>query len=210
MKREVKKTSIQLRELIGYNKNRDSDLEYKLGCSLKDFILDKFGFPEECLKTMKFKTIYNSTTGQAVVEWDEILLVDYTELLSPEVEVDIDWPPQDTMIVLEAKEKLDVEEVFPSIPTRLLRTFQALNSTENPPDEKVSKAKAISNQREHLPTNPSFIVAIGGNNVHGAIEKNVTDKGYLAVGPSGEDYEVASPGKFIVFDIAFLSNQPAT
>jgi hypothetical protein len=48
--------------------------------------------PEICLLTIPQKTIYNTSNGQAVVEWDA---------LPPDVEIDIDWPPQDTMIVLE-------------------------------------------------------------------------------------------------------------
>jgi hypothetical protein len=47
---------------IGYNKNLDSDLEYKMSCSVRKFILEKLNLSENSLLTITPNTIFNAST----------------------------------------------------------------------------------------------------------------------------------------------------
>jgi hypothetical protein len=175
-----------LNELIGYNQNQDKNVEHAIGCSLKGYLKQVLMLPDTCIMEVEEHRIFDPKSGETACEWDEIVVINYTELPHDVVQAK-EWPVNGTVFVMEVKQMVNTTTVLSKIPQKLVRTDKVLRSTSRPRRRFQSK---IAAQRASFPQDPLFIVALGGSNVHGTVQQDIVDSGYLAISPSGDDFKV--------------------
>ena len=181
-------TNVQLVQLIGYNRNQDSNFEYTLGRSLQKYLLDSIGIPEHCITEVTQNKIYNPITGAEAAEWDAIFLIDYSDIGATEVAKS--WPAHNTLILLEAKQNLHTSDVFKTLYPRIKSTIDCINVKSDDVSKKSKIKNKLLYQRGIFYPDPDVLVAIGARNVNSTIAEEISSKGCLAIGPTGDDFEV--------------------
>jgi len=178
------KNEKQLGQLIGYNQNQDSSLEYSLALPLKNFILQTCRVPQNCLIEVDQKKIFDPASGDISAEWDAIFLVSYSNSNFRRRKI-----PHNTLFLLEAKQKVNATAVLRDLPGRLQKTITAINM----PDDQVSKIlkvrSKVAYQRGILLPNPHVVVAIGGRNIHDDVLTDIVLSGYIPIGPTGNEFK---------------------
>ena len=187
----------QIQQLTGYNQNQDASLEYVISRSLKSYLLDSLCIPDECIREINQKVIYDPTTCIVAVEWDSIFIIDYTDLIPGSI-LRESWPPNNTLILLEVKEKANTTTIFENLPSRINKTLTMINMDESTFSTPKKFRDKLAYQRGVFSPTSNYIVAIGGRNVHDEVEEAITNQGYIAIGPSGEDFKVYN-SSFTVF-----------
>ena len=185
---QQRKTDVQLVQLIGYNQNQDSNFEYTLGRSLQKYLLDSIGIPEHCITEVTQNKIYNPITGAEAAEWDAIFLIDYSDIGATQVAKS--WPAHNTLILLEAKQNLHTSDVFKTLYPRIKSTIDCINVKSDDVSKKSKIKNKLLYQRGIFSPDPDVLVAIGARNVNSTIAEEISSKGCLAIGPTGDDFEV--------------------
>jgi hypothetical protein len=185
---QQRKTDVQLVQLIGYNQNQDSNFEYTLGRSLQKYLLDSIGIPEHCITEVTQNEIYNPITGAKAAEWDAIFLIDYSDIGATQVAKS--WPAHNTLILLEAKQNLHTSDVFKTLYPRIKSTIDCINVKSDDVSKKKQIVIRLACQRVTFYPDPDVLVAIGARNVNSTIAVEISRKGCLAIGPTGDDFEV--------------------
>ena len=190
---EYRKLRQSLKELIGYNQNIDRSLEVAMALSFKSYLVNKLKIPESCIQVCDVHIIFDPLTGDVAVEWDGIFVIDYSDLLNDNngtslFQLPESWPAHHTVFLLEVKQLLNTTTVFEKLPKRVNKTFISLTSTAVSKKSKVKTTIAL--QKARFPENPNFVVALGGKNINDEVEKQILERGYLAIRPSGDDFNV--------------------
>jgi hypothetical protein len=186
----------QLSQLIGYNQNQDKNLEFNLGVTMKNFLINNLSIPEEAVFEYYEKKLYNTTNGITAVEWDGIFLIDYARTYNLSSVNNI--IEQNTLLLIETKQNVNITEVLQSLQKRINTTLLTINSKFLPSADRRNYIfnNLIMNQKAFFIENPSIIVAIGSRNMNSTVQKIITDSGYIAIAPSGNDFKVVLPGIF--------------
>ena len=182
------KTQKALLQLIGYNQNQDANLEYQLSRTIKTHLLSKVFIPEDCLTEVAQKKIYSPKTGEEVAEWDFIFKTDYSEISASDIMPN--WPPHNTLILLEVKQIANLTDIFEKLVLRVSKTSDAINCKPEDCSSKKKIKEKLFYQRGVLSPNPKFLVAIGAQNINTTTAEEIASKGYLAIGPTGDDFQV--------------------
>ena len=188
---EHRKMRRSLNELIGYNQNVDRSLEVSMAFSFKSYLVNKLKIPESCIRECDVHIIFDPLTGDVAVEWDGIFVIDYSDLLNENNGTPLlpeSWPAHHTVFLLEVKQVLNTTSVFEKLPKRVSKTIISLTSKAVSAKSKVKSTIAV--QKARFPENPIFVVAVGGKNIDNEIEKQILERGYLAIRPSGDDFNV--------------------
>jgi hypothetical protein len=192
---EYRKMRRSLNELIGYNQNIDRSLEVSMAFSFKSYLVNKLKIPESCIQECDVHIIFDPLiTGDVAVEWDGIFVIDYSDVLNENNGTPLfqlpesTWPAHQTFFLLEVKQLLNTTSVFEKLPKRVSKTIISLTSKAVPAKSKVKSTIAVQKARFH--ENPIFVVAVGGENINNEIEKQILERGYLAIRPSGDDFNV--------------------
>ena len=99
--------------------------------SLKNHLTNILNIPESCIVECDEHEFFDPNTGDSAAEWDSIFVINYsilfhenrTFILPP------DWPPHDSVFLLEVKQVLHTTAVMAKIPQRISRTIKSLTST---------------------------------------------------------------------------------
>ena len=185
---EQRKLRRSLNELIGYNQNIDRNVEISMVYSLKKYLEQTLLVPSDCIIEVDEHSIIDPESGDTAVEWDGILVIDYTDLMVNNFSVPQHWPAHGTVFLLEVKQTMDSTAVLKKLPTRIRKTIKALTSTTIP--SKGSVRMKVSVQKARYPKDPVFTVALGGGNVDDTVAEQILESGYLAIGPSGDNFQV--------------------
>jgi hypothetical protein len=186
--RNIDRMVKSIEQLTSYNQNRDINLEDSIAISLKRYIVDSLGIPEEFVLQYSLKKIYNPTTGEVASEWDAIFLIDYSD--KPLwVCLKQNLPPHNTIIILEAKQNLNVTDFKTKLPKRIKKTKDAINSAQS--NKRSIKCK-VAAQVAFFLVEPQFIVAVGSRNMNSTLAAEMANLGCLAFGPSGADFFAVS------------------
>ena len=206
---EDRKLRKSLNELIGYNQNADGNLEISLGVTLHDYLSSGLGVPESCIQDVPVHSIFDPVTGDTAVEWDGILVVNYADFVidNPAFHIPDHWPANNTIFLLDSKHHLNATAVLSSLPTRISKTYRALTSTFTPTKKRIRDK--ITRQKLYYSDDPLIIAVVGGRNVHGETAEQILRSGFLAIGPSGEGFQVIdSPAyKVKIFDGSSLPSE---
>jgi len=198
---EHRKMRRSLNELIGYNQNVDRSLEVSMAFSFKSYLVNKLKIPESCIRECDVHIIFDPLTGDVAVEWDGIFVIDYSDVLNENngtliFQLPESWPAHHTVFLLEVKQLLNTTSVFEKLPKRVSKTIISLTSQPESAKSKVRSTIAV--QKARFPENPIFVVAVGGKNINNEIEEQILERGYLAIRPSGDDFNVVeSPSSII-------------
>ena len=179
---EQRKLRRSLNELIGYNQNIDRNMEISMVYSLKKYLEQTLLVPSDCIIEVDERSIIDPESGDTAVEWDGILVIDYTDLMVNNFSVPQHWPAHGTVFLLEVKQTMNSTAVLKKLPTRISKTIKALTSATIP-----SKASV---RMTRYPKDPVFTVAMGGGNVDDTVAEQILESGYLAIGPSGDNFQV--------------------
>lgn len=185
---EQRKLRRSLNELIGYNQNIDRNMEISMVYSLKKYLEQTLLVPSDCIIEVDERSIIDPESGDTAVEWDGILVIDYTDLMVNNFSVPQHWPAHGTVFLLEVKQTMESTAVLKKLPTRISKTIKALTSTTIP--SKGSVRMKVSVQKARYPKDPVFTVAMGGGNVDDTVAEQILESGYLAIGPSGDNFQV--------------------
>ena len=190
---EHRKMRRSLNDLIGYNQNIDISLEVSMALSFKSYLVNKLKIPESCIGECDVHKIFDPSTGDVAVEWDGIFVIDYSDLFNenngtPLIQLPESWPAHHTVFLLEVKQLLNTTSVFEKLPKRVSKTIISLTSQAESAKSKVRSTIAV--QKARFPGNPIFVVAVGGKNINNEIEEQILERGYLAIRPSGDDFNV--------------------
>ena len=193
---ENSKLRKSLNELIGYNQNVDRSLEVSIASSFKNYLVHILKIPETCILECEQHNIFDPKTGDIAAEWDGIFVMDYSDLSNDSngtllFQPPDFWPAQHTVFLLEVKQLLNITTVLEKLPKRINRTVTSLTSTDVSKKSKVQTTIAV--QKARFPKDPMIVVAIGAKNVNGEVEQQILNNGYLAIRPSGKDFEVILP-----------------
>ena len=185
---EQRKLRRSLNELIGYNQNIDRNLEISMVRTLQKHLELTLLVPSDCIIEVDERSIIDPESGDTAVEWDGILVIDYTDLMVNNFSVPQHWPAHGTVFLLEVKQTMNSTAVLKKLPTRIDKTIKALTSTTIPSKAKVQMK--VSVQKARYPTDPVFVVILGGGNVDDTVAEQILESGYLAIGPSGDNFQV--------------------
>jgi hypothetical protein len=150
--------------------------------------LNKICIPEDCLTEIAQKIIYNPKTGEDAAQWDFIFKTDYSEINISDIMPN--WPPHNTLILLEVKQNANLKDIFEKLGPRINNSIDAINCKAGECSNKKKIKEKLYYQRGIFSPNPNFIVAIGARNVDTTIAEEIISKGYLAIGPTGDDFQV--------------------
>ena len=185
---EQRKLRRSLNELIGYNQNIDRNLEISMVRTLQKHLELTLLVPSDCIIEVDERSIIDPESGDTAVEWDGILVIDYTDLMVNNFSVPQHWPAHGTVFLLEVKQTMNSTAVLKKLPTRIDKTIKALTSTTIPSKAKVQMK--VSVQKARYPKDPVFVVILGGGNVDDTVAEQILESGYLAIGPSGDNFQV--------------------
>ncbi len=94
---EQRKLRRSLKERIGFNQNIERNLEISMVCSFKQYLEQTILVPSDCKIEVDERSIIDPESGDTAVEWDGILVIDYTDLMVNNLSVPQYWSVRGTV-----------------------------------------------------------------------------------------------------------------